>query len=466
MGDRARGSSGRTVVTTVSRAPSEPLHVAAKEVCSALHRATVKGRLHLRPRPPGRRRANHRGLLRVRQPTGRHVINHTNMYWTWQAGPERTASVVEPADASRQPTTRSRDDPSLRCGPRPASSTDTRTSAAAAAGAAGRGRGGPLSGRPVRAVACIPTSRCGTGAAASPRPTSTLPLDRRSRLYGLPSRHLIPGTAVKLASASLRSSPTPLLEEERRRRLAALIAERPYPFDVDWARTWPALAAGNDHPMPSRLRSSRVRVGVRVRGSARQRRCGGGRRFGLHSLGARWRCPTKRSGSTEVGRRERQPASVACQHLERVLLGGSHYFEDPLDEVRRHLRVEEVAHRVHENEPGLPPSERQVDLVLLEGQFETGGVSRVAHGLETRSEALGVAVVAAGAHLRAAGDGVPGGLRPLDGGTISHRPLRPNACSRGYYSASGNRRMVPDGYVPRVFRGDDSHKICPRPPRA
>lgn len=26
------------------------------------------------------------------------VIAHTNMYWTWQAGPERTASVVETAD--------------------------------------------------------------------------------------------------------------------------------------------------------------------------------------------------------------------------------------------------------------------------------------------------------------------------------------------------------------------------------
>ena len=28
------------------------------------------------------------------------VIAHTNMYWTWQAGPGRTASVVETAKVS------------------------------------------------------------------------------------------------------------------------------------------------------------------------------------------------------------------------------------------------------------------------------------------------------------------------------------------------------------------------------
>ncbi len=37
-------------------------------------------------------------------PPADEVIAHTNMYWTWQSGPERTASVVETADVGFEPT--------------------------------------------------------------------------------------------------------------------------------------------------------------------------------------------------------------------------------------------------------------------------------------------------------------------------------------------------------------------------
>ena len=44
--------------------------------------------------------AHHRGLLRVRAAPADKVIAHTNMYWTWQAGPDRTAEVVAAADVA------------------------------------------------------------------------------------------------------------------------------------------------------------------------------------------------------------------------------------------------------------------------------------------------------------------------------------------------------------------------------
>ena len=35
------------------------------------------------------------------------VIAHTNMYWTWQTGPGRSASVVDTADVSFDPAAQS-----------------------------------------------------------------------------------------------------------------------------------------------------------------------------------------------------------------------------------------------------------------------------------------------------------------------------------------------------------------------
>ena len=40
------------------------------------------------------------------------VVAHTNMYWTWQAGPGRTASVVDTADVSFDAPTDAAADPS------------------------------------------------------------------------------------------------------------------------------------------------------------------------------------------------------------------------------------------------------------------------------------------------------------------------------------------------------------------
>src|SRR5664279_4225335 len=61
-------------------------------------------------------------------------------------------------------------------------------------------------------------------------------------------RHLVPGAPVELTPTGLRPDPTVLLVEERDPRLAALIADRPHPAEVDRSRTGPGLAAG-DHPV-------------------------------------------------------------------------------------------------------------------------------------------------------------------------------------------------------------------------
>ena len=58
--------------------------------------------------------------------------------------------------------------------------------------------------------------------------------------------HLVPGAPVELTPTGLRPDPTVLLVEERDPRLAALIADRPHPAEVERSRTWPGLAAG-DH---------------------------------------------------------------------------------------------------------------------------------------------------------------------------------------------------------------------------
>src|SRR5664279_1555039 len=63
-------------------------------------------------------------------------------------------------------------------------------------------------------------------------------------------RHLLPGAPVELTPTGLRPDPAVLLVEERDPRLAALIADRPHPVEIERSRTWSGLAAG-DHPVQS-----------------------------------------------------------------------------------------------------------------------------------------------------------------------------------------------------------------------
>src|SRR5579859_1396456 len=56
----------------------------------------------------------------------------------------------------------------------------------------------------------------------------------------------------------------------------------------------------------------------------------------------------------------------------------------------------------------------------MEGELESVGVIGLAHCLEPERHALGVAVLAAGADLGAAGQWIPGCLCPLDSRVLRH----------------------------------------------
>jgi len=43
-----------------------------------------------------------------------------------------------------------------------------------------------------------------------------------------------------------------------------------------------------------------------------------------------------------------------------------HDCEGTLDEVERHVVVEEVAHAIHEDPPGIAPASRQIEEILVE----------------------------------------------------------------------------------------------------
>jgi len=82
--------------------------------------------------------------------------------------------------------------------------------------------------------------------------------------------------------------------------------------------------------------------------------------------------------------------------------------------------VEEITHAVDEDPARLPPLQRQFQLIGVQREIEAVLVSRIAHCLQTGSEALGVAILTARADLRASRDGIPCCIRPFDCGFIAH----------------------------------------------
>jgi len=107
-----------------------------------------------------------------------------------------------------------------------------------------------------------------------------------------------------------------------------------------------------------------------------------------------------------------------------VPVGSVHDVKDFVNVIRRHLLMEQIAHRVDEDNLRLFPFERRFEGLSLNGELETVLVVGLAHGFEARCHALGIAVLASRADLCAAGDGIPGGLGPFDGGFSGHRSFQ------------------------------------------
>ena len=124
----------------------------------------------------------------------------------------------------------------------------------------------------------------------------------------------------------------------------------------------------------------------------------------------------------QVGRERGEPLGALGEYLIGVPRCIGHDREHLLYEVRRHLRVEEIAHRVDEDQPRRSPAVGRGQCVLVQGQGEAGPAGpRVAvvlvlgqpHRLEAAGERQRVTVVAPRRHSVAPRGGIPGRVCPL-----------------------------------------------------
>ena len=113
------------------------------------------------------------------------------------------------------------------------------------------------------------------------------------------------------------------------------------------------------------------------------------------------------------------------EHLVDVPIGAFHGVEYALDVLRGNVLVEEIAHRVDEDELRTPPVCGLFEAVGAKGQIKAGLERVPLDASEALGKALGIAMVATGADLCAAGNGVPGAVGPLDSAFARHEsPLR------------------------------------------
>ena len=102
------------------------------------------------------------------------------------------------------------------------------------------------------------------------------------------------------------------------------------------------------------------------------------------------------------------------QYLVAMPIGLLHHGENLADEIIANPIVKQVAHGVDKNSAGLAPAQRNVQGIGMDGHVKAVAVLGHTGRVEALGHPLGVAMLAAGADLVAAGDGIPGGVRPLN----------------------------------------------------
>ena len=134
------------------------------------------------------------------------------------------------------------------------------------------------------------------------------------------------------------------------------------------------------------------------------------------------------------------------EHLVDVPVHLLHDVEHAAQEFSGNVLVEQVAHGVHEDEPGPPPLFRLPEAFRAEREVEARfeGVAR--NVPEAFREAFRIAVVAAGAQLGASGDRIPGSVGPLDGAVVGHVGDL-SATGASMQSAAGRRAEYETGDV-------------------
>ncbi len=97
-----------------------------------------------------------------------------------------------------------------------------------------------------------------------------------------------------------------------------------------------------------------------------------------------------------------------------MAVSADHRIEYRLDELERHVWMEEVGHRIHEDKPRPLPLKRLVEPLRSELEIEPSLIRVAGNSSKAFGKRLGVAMSAAGAHLGTTGHGIPGRFGPFD----------------------------------------------------
>ncbi|PAV67789.1 hypothetical protein WR25_02659 [Diploscapter pachys] len=260
-------------------------------------------------------------------------------------------------------------------------------------------------------------------------PAVSSSLERR----GKAGRHLIPRPTAVLAPVRLFGTPlivlapgAPLLEEEGSVVGEALLVEFIHPRLPNGPRR-PTAFAAHDRPIDSgEIDADRSGHRAEVVDT----------RYHLGVLNA--------GAQPDIRQNVANKTSDDCCHalgafgedLIVVARRLAHDLPYRLNERVADALVKQVAHRVHEDFAGFSPSvgDRQRGLVLAHQALPDGTATTTpckscvladAHRLETTGHLHCVAMAASGAHDRASGDRVPGGIRPFDFGVSHGSPVLP-----------------------------------------
>jgi hypothetical protein len=151
---------------------------------------------------------------------------------------------------------------------------------------------------------------------------------------------------------------SPLLEEESYPGLFALLSYLPHPLRVYGTRACPAFATNNDPVNAPQIEAKRPQKRL-----AREKA-----HLGWHFAEIvnpvcpplvlhRYAHPNV-LGPRQTGRQLHQSLRSLRQYLERVPACLAHDLENGLDELARDVLVEQIAHRVDEDQPRRRPPER------------------------------------------------------------------------------------------------------------
>lgn len=249
------------------------------------------------------------------------------------------------------------------------------------------------------------------------RINSCLPRDRGLAFWN--SRIFIPFALAKQTPAGLWPDSAPLFEEECDLGDPALVVDFDRPFFGHRSRLRTALAADYG-PVDSREVDlaygaqqgfERDEFHRRLRGVKLLQPHRVFRVFNGHAQPNVWR---RQAAAVPAAKISDHEGTALRQHLKCMPVGGFHGVEHGVDKGPGQFFVKKIAHGVDEDAPGLSPIQRLRQAFGPEREVEAVLKGMPGNAAKPLCEALGVTEVAAARYLRAAGDGIPGRVRPFN----------------------------------------------------